>query len=363
MPRAVSTDVWRRIRPKIQQWESVTGRKASSTQLQAWIEAELSVEAGRATQERALDIQEAAVESRTAFQKEQIALGKEQRESAERAATLTGVAQIVQTGAYAYDKGIFGKAYSGAKAIGRAVGVGKAATVAPGAISGVSGGVVSEGILLGEGAGVLAGTGTAAGTEAILAGGEVVSGGTAAGGVSVAGTAAVGIGSYIGAELGEEVADIFDVDEEAGAIVGGIAGGAATGFAVGGPIGGVIGGIAGGLVGAVKGTVICSELHRQGFMSDEIRNLDAEYGGTIDREAYLGYWMLATPIVEKMRKSKLFTHLVAPFGLAAANEMAHRIKPEIKGSLLGKVILDLGMPLCRRYFKYRIESIIIKGVS
>jgi hypothetical protein len=72
----------------------------------------------------------------------------------------------------------------------------------------------------------------------------------------------------------------------------------------------------GGLVDGL--TVICTELHRQGYLSDEIIEKDAEFGRTIrveSPEVYQGYRLLADPVVVRMQKSKVFTAIVAKVAL------------------------------------------------
>lgn len=91
----------------------------------------------------------------------------------------------------------------------------------------------------------------------------------------------------------------------------------------------------------VGGTVICTELHRQGYLSSEILEKDEEYGRLTrlnDVAVYVGYIWLARPIVGLMRKSDMFTSLVSIPALSWAHNMAN-----------GKVgiIEKIGKPLCR----------------
>lgn len=130
----------------------------------------------------------------------------------------------------------------------------------------------------------------------------------------------------------------------------GAASGAAYGFIVGGPVGGVVGLIAGVLPNLFGGKekVICTELYRQGFISKKIHLLDEAYAKVyIDKYTLKGYHLWAKPVVKLMRKSRIFTYMVYPFGKAWAYEMAHRVNPKVKGSILGKVLHGLGVPVCR----------------
>ena len=98
-----------------------------------------------------------------------------------------------------------------------------------------------------------------------------------------------------------------------------------------------------------KPTVICTELHRQGLMDDETYTLDQAYGAMLvysDPAVYSGYIKLATPVVERMKQSKAFTRFVWMLAKPWAREMAAQMG-EGKGSLIGKLIMAIGYPLCR----------------
>ena len=57
---------------------------------------------------------------------------------------------------------------------------------------------------------------------------------------------------------------------------------------------------------------------------------------------------MADPIVRRMQKSILFTDLVSIFAIPWALEMAHIMKPkEYKTNLFGKLIMKIGLPLCK----------------
>ena len=99
---------------------------------------------------------------------------------------------------------------------------------------------------------------------------------------------------------------------------------------------------------AVAAWVLCSELVRQGGLDAKI--VDEEWAyiqKIITHEEYMGYRVIADPLVKIMQKSKTFTWIIAPFIRAFAYEMASRVNKDIKGSVLGKAILSLGLPLCR----------------
>lgn len=103
------------------------------------------------------------------------------------------------------------------------------------------------------------------------------------------------------------------------------------------------------LGGQKSPTVICTELHRQGFMSDKVYALDQAYGWNLAKthpEVYAGYIRLATPVVEKMQQSKIFSRFVWMLAKPWAEEMAHQMGKG-KGSIVGKLIMMFGYPLCR----------------
>jgi hypothetical protein len=105
------------------------------------------------------------------------------------------------------------------------------------------------------------------------------------------------------------------------------------------------------------GTVVCTELCRQGYMSPEVRKKDLSYGMEVLRtrpEVYYGYLFLATPVVKLMRKSPVFTKLISIPALAWAQNMAGQ------KNMTGKIISRIGEPVCG--FVGKILS-LAKGVS
>lgn len=101
-------------------------------------------------------------------------------------------------------------------------------------------------------------------------------------------------------------------------------------------------------------SIVCTELNRQGYLPWNVMVKDSEYRKQyVPFDAYYGYLMLFSPVVRAMQKSRLVTTLIRPFGVATAREMASRVDNTIKGSWLGKVILKIGIPLCRFYCRFR----------
>jgi hypothetical protein len=102
-------------------------------------------------------------------------------------------------------------------------------------------------------------------------------------------------------------------------------------------------------------TVICTELHRQGYMSDAIYEADRQYGQQVRAtrmHVYVGYRFLADPVVVLMQKNKLFTALISIPAMKWANNMASI--PAMKWAnnmagnknLIGSIIGKIGESFC-----------------
>ncbi len=141
------------------------------------------------------------------------------------------------------------------------------------------------------------------------------------------------------------------VNQELSNIAGGAVSGAVIGAkigAVGGPLGAVIGSVLGFAGGEIADTIICTELHRQGYMNDAILELDGQFGAKVDAQVHAGYIFYAEPIVNLMRKSKSFTWLVSRLAMPCIEEMCYQIRPEeYRSNIIGKAIMKVGFPLCR----------------
>jgi len=141
----------------------------------------------------------------------------------------------------------------------------------------------------------------------------------------------------------------------AGGAAAGAGAGAGVGFMVGGPYGAAVGTVMGALGGGIsaymksgkkKGTVICTELHAQGLVSQELLDFEARYQyWTWD--TYWGYRFWADPVVSLMQRSKLFSRFMALLAVPFLKEIAHRVEPEQPKNYFGSLILKLGVPLCK----------------
>ena len=93
-------------------------------------------------------------------------------------------------------------------------------------------------------------------------------------------------------------------------------------------------------------TVLCGFLHTQGFIDNETYAADQKFGQSMSDDVMDGYHYWAIPLTEKMRKSKVLTKILAPVILLWAREMKKRVTGQGKGSLIGKVLMVVGIPLC-----------------
>ena len=99
--------------------------------------------------------------------------------------------------------------------------------------------------------------------------------------------------------------------------------------------------------GGGGGKIICTELHRQNLLSDEIYQADQEYGRLMaEKRPHLmrGYHLWAKPVVNIMERSQYFTTFVAFIAEPWAQQMAFEMGIVEKGSLVGKVMMYVGEP-------------------
>lgn len=94
-----------------------------------------------------------------------------------------------------------------------------------------------------------------------------------------------------------------------------------------------------------SGTVICTELHRQGLMPDEWMSADKSFGHKMPALVMDGYHFWANPVVKLMRRSHAFTMFVYTIAHPWAQEMAHLEGVEREGSLTGIYVMVVGIPI------------------
>jgi hypothetical protein len=96
------------------------------------------------------------------------------------------------------------------------------------------------------------------------------------------------------------------------------------------------------------GTIICSELHEQGYMPTHIWEADEEWGRMIarkDPDIIRGYRYWAAPVVRLMQQSKRATKIIAWLTKPWAYQMAYEVGAVEKGSFLGYCTNAIGIPL------------------
>jgi hypothetical protein len=102
--------------------------------------------------------------------------------------------------------------------------------------------------------------------------------------------------------------------------------------------------------GGLMGTVICTELHRQGYFSDETLEKEKLYGRYLienEPDVYIGYRLWADHVVRGMRKSKVFSAIVATIATPWASYVSGN------SNLAGLLINSIGVPFCKLvYFVY-----------
>lgn len=335
--QALSGASTRNIMRYIKQHEATTGKKLSKATIDSLMRQELEVSAGRATQARGLELQQEQFEQNKKVQDEQLSIQRQKIESDASAAKASGYAQVgstaltsaillKDTAAGKAVSGTVGDLYSGAKNLvtgGEAV---QTASTTQGATTGISEAATPAVGALASNAATSTTTSTAASAGTKVAGGTF---------------AAAGIGRAVFGASGDSTAKD----------IGTIGTAALYGTYLAPGIGTVIGaavGVVYDLAADELGTIICTELHRQGLISKKLLNLDHEYRVKfVDKEVYDGYLILAKPVVRWMQLSKIVTKVITPFAKAWAYEMASKIDTKRNGNILGKIINFIGQPICR----------------
>lgn len=323
------------LRKAIAQYEATTGRRISKQALQGLIEGELAGE-------RALGRQNAALE----LQNRQVALQERRAEEEASAAKTQGAVQLGSTAAY------LAGTETGKKAIGGVVkGVkGLFSEEATPAVSNIVEGQLGT---LPETAGTAIGsageatTAVGAAPAAVEEGAAAaISEGTTPTATGAAGSSTLGLlGTTVGIGLaGYTGAQLLGANEE----ISYATGGAAAGWYAGGPVGAIVGGVIGLAAETIQDSVVCTELNRQGFIPDKVYVYDSLYRQLfIDDKTFKGYSRVGKPLAKLIRNHKFIAKLFAPFGRAWAYEMASWFDKQIKGNIMGRLMLKLGAPLCR----------------
>jgi len=90
-------------------------------------------------------------------------------------------------------------------------------------------------------------------------------------------------------------------------------------------------------------TVICTELHRQGLLSNDLYNHPAAIKHFLNLHPYTiaGYQLWGMGVAERMRTSGLLTHLMLPVAKAR-----YRMVTTGRFNLLGAATIYIGQPAC-----------------
>jgi len=105
--------------------------------------------------------------------------------------------------------------------------------------------------------------------------------------------------------------------------------------------------------GASKGggTVICTELYHQDLLPLDVYMADQRYGLRLERDdpyVIVGYHFWAKPVVRLMQRSKVFTHVLnKTLAEPWAKEMVVKEGGNGIGTVRGKILFALGLPVCR----------------
>lgn len=173
---------------------------------------------------------------------------------------------------------------------------------------------------------------------------------TAGAGGAAAGGAGGGLGAGLGTAasfaaplaVGAGLKRGFGIESDVGGALSGAAAGALAGSVIPG-----VGTLVGAGLGAIGGaTVICTELHRQGYLDDNVFKLDGLYRYKhIDNDDYDNYLEWGTPVAEWMKESPMLTKIIKPFGIAWAKSMAHKMDSRYPRNKLGEWVEKIGIPI------------------
>lgn len=95
------------------------------------------------------------------------------------------------------------------------------------------------------------------------------------------------------------------------------------------------------------GTFLCSFAYFHGKMDADTYLADCEFGDGLSAQVKDGYARIALPLVRAMYRSRFLSALLIPFILMWGKEMRRRVDGIGRGSWVGRVILKIGVPICR----------------
>jgi len=94
-----------------------------------------------------------------------------------------------------------------------------------------------------------------------------------------------------------------------------------------------------------RGKIICTELYRQGYISEALFAADQEFGASLHPYTMRGYHVWAKPVVRQMKASPMATTIVFAIAKPWMTEMNHQVNPDEAGSFLGKIMMFIGIPI------------------
>jgi hypothetical protein len=150
----------------------------------------------------------------------------------------------------------------------------------------------------------------------------------------------------------------------------GMAAGAAIGMTLGGPIGAVAGSVIGGVaesviggVADVAGSVICTELNRQGLISNQDYKIHWDY--TInkwDKDELKGYWIWAIPTAKKMKTNKLLTkfwHHIMKYKIQYVKYTLGKDKFTLRGLLYNTLIEQVSLGISKLIKNKKNKEVLV----
>ena len=102
--------------------------------------------------------------------------------------------------------------------------------------------------------------------------------------------------------------------------------------------------------GTDGGTVICTELYRQGLINGDLFRADKKCGETFmrtDPDLMAGYHAWARPVAKILKKYPVLALIVKPLVLPVIKELAVKEGGSLFGSVVGKAMFFIGAPICR----------------
>lgn len=94
-------------------------------------------------------------------------------------------------------------------------------------------------------------------------------------------------------------------------------------------------------------SVICTELHRRGLMSDKMYAADGLFLRTVEPSVVAGYHAWARPVARLMRKSDTFASIINLFAKHWAEHMAFSVGAFETDNQFGRFLNNIGQPLCK----------------